>query len=391
MKKPHFIIKNNFQKSNQKYSNILTATILKDVCKRITGHSKYTCDFDNKGYNKGRLATLKYKGRINFISFSENKVFGRNSSFQSFSTAIVRYYEERNPKKKLFFYFLPTSGNYETPYFTFMYRLIKTAGAEFLNEKEFLKKPVYPFMTVEDIIANRDANKEKNRGNNSTFLTRNSDNSIQIYGKTYGANKKETTILCIALSRITDATINLHQISEKNLSILPKPDLAVIQKLGNIKTYTTNLTMERTEFERNNSLRSTTYFFNLFVKFGDKKCAFCKCDIPQLVQGAHIWSVAEIKKEPNMSMQKKLKHAINGDNGIWLCQNHHKMFDLNLLKISQNGKLKVKSDLKEESTQYIKGITPIIELPKEIVTSNFVEYLDKRNEHLQDSSYCLLA
>ncbi len=390
MKKPHFIIKNNFQKSSQKYSNLLTTKILKDVCKRITGHSEYTCEFDNTGYNKGRLATLKYKGKINFISFSENKASGRNSSFQSFPTAIVRYYEERNPKKKLFFYFLPTSGNYETPYFTFMYRLIKTAGAEFLNE-EFLTKPIYPFATVEDIIASRDVNKGRNRSNNSTFLTRNSDDSIQIYGKTYGANKKETTILCIALSRITDATINLHQISEKSLSILPKPDLAVIQKLGNIKTYITNQTMERREFEQDDSLRSITYIFNLFVKFGDKKCAFCKCDIPQLVQGAHIWPVAKIKKEPNMSPQKKLKHAINGDNGIWLCQNHHKMLDLDLLKIAQDGKLKVKSGLKKKSVQYIKGMTPITELPKEIVTPNFVEYLEKRNEHLQDSNYCLLA
>lgn len=398
MEKPHFIIKNKFQKSNRRYSDILTDIILKDVCKKITGHTEYTCEFDNTGYNKGRLAVLKYKGVINFISFSENKAsfsenkaFGRNSSFQSFPTAMVRYYEEKSPKKRIFFYFLPTSGNYETPYFNFMYRLIKTAGAEFLNEKEFLKKPIYPFTTVEDIITNRDVNKGRNRSNNSTFLTRNSDNSVHLYGKTYGANKKETTILCIALSKITDATITLHQISEKNLSILPQPDLAVIKKLGNIETLKTNMTMERREFEQDNSLRSITYTFNLFVKTGNKKCAFCRCDIPQLIQGAHIWTVAEIKKEHGMSIREKIEHAISGENGIWLCQNHHKMLDLNLLKISLDGKLNVISDLEEKSMQYIKNITSITKLPKEIITLTFVKYLKKRNELLEDSIYCLLT
>jgi len=391
MKIPHFIIKNNFQKGGQKYSNLLTKRILRDVCERITGLSKYTYDFDNTGYNKGRLAVLKYKKQINYISFSENKASGRNSSFQSFPTALIKYYEERNKKKKLFFYFLPTLGNYETPYFTFMYRLIKTAGAEFLNENDFLSKPVSPFLTIEDIITARDVNKGRNRSNNSTFLTRNSDNSIELYGKTYGANKKETTILCIALSKLTDSTINLHQISEKNLTILPKPDLEVIQKLGNIKTYVDNTTMERSEYEKDNSFRSATYIFNLFVKFGSKKCAFCTCDIPQLVQGAHIWPVAQIKKMQRLNQQKKLKLAIDGENGIWLCQNHHKMLDLNILKIDQSGKLKVRSNLKKESVNYVKSITPIVELSKEIITPKFSEFLEKRNESLFDPQYSLLV
>ena len=390
MAKPHFIIKNNFQKGGQKYSDLLTHQILKDICKRITGRDEYTVKFDDTGYNKGRLAVLNYKSQTNFISFSENKTGGRNSSFQSFSTAIVRYYEEKTSNKKLYFYFLPTSGNYESQYFNFMYRLIKTAGAEFLNEKEFLSRIVAPFVTVEDIIASRTLNKEKNRGNNSTFLTRNPDNSINIYGKTYGANKKETTILCIALSRIADAPINLHQISENSLSILPKPDLLVIENLG-VATLTTNLTMEKMEFEKDNSLRSVTYVFNLFVKLGDKKCTFCKCDIPQLIQGAHIWPVAEIKRVVGIGLQKKLNYAIDGNNGIWLCQNHHKMFDLNLLKISNDGKLKVKSNLKEKSLHYIKSITQIIELSSEVVTPKFVEYLERRNEHLHDSGYCALV
>ena len=391
MEKPHFVIKNQFQKRSELYSNILTPKILKDVCKRVTDCTEYTREFDNTGYNKGRLATIEYQGRINFVSFSEKNIKGRNSSFQSFPTALVRYHQEQNTNKKIFFYFLSTSGNYETPYFTFMYRLMKTAGVEFLNEEKFLTSMISPFTTIEDIIANRNLSRGRNRSNNPTYLTRSSDNTIQIYGKTYGANKKETTLLCIALSRIATVQIELYQICEQNLSILPQPDLEVIQALGKIKIITTDLTMERNEFETNDSLRSIAYLYNLFTKLGDKKCVFCKCEIPQLIQGAHIWSVADIKKESNLSPEEKLKQAIDGDNGIWLCQNHHKMLDLHLLRITENGKLKIKSDLKQKSVKYINDITRINQLPQEVLTHKFLEYLEKRNKLFQESHYNLLT
>ena len=64
MEKPHFIIKNKFQKRSELYSDILTTDILKDVCERVTGCRKYTYEFDDTGYNEGRLAIIKYKKRI---------------------------------------------------------------------------------------------------------------------------------------------------------------------------------------------------------------------------------------------------------------------------------------------------------------------------------------
>ncbi len=368
----------------------MTSEILKDVCRRVTGYAEYTCEFDNKDYNKGRLAILQYKGRVNFISFSDNNASGRNSSFQSFPTAIVRYYQEKNKNKRIFFYFLPTSGNYKTSYFNFMYRLMKTAGVDFLNEKEFLKNSIFPFSTVEDIIASRNLNKIKNKSNNSTYLTRNSENAIQIYGKTYGANKKETTLLCIAISRIADMPVELYQICEQNLSILPKPDLDTIEKLGNIKMITTNLTLERKQFEQEDSIRSITYIYNLFSKLGDKKCAFCDCDTPRLIHGAHIWPVKDIKKEHNLSQQEKVEHAIDGNNGIWLCPNHHKEFDLNLIMISKDGKLKIKSDLKENVKKHILDTIIRSQLPGFIINSQFIEYITKRNKSIDESQYRFL-
>ena len=387
---PHFIIKNKFQKSKELYENILTREILKDVCKRVTGCTNYTVEFVNDGYNKGRLATIEYRGTITYVSFSDKgRIKARNSFFQSLTTALIQYYKDTKAKKRICFYFLPLVGNVETSYFKFLYRLMATAGVEFLNEGKFLKQKISPFNTVDDVIAARDKNKGRNKSNNSTNLTRSSKGITQIFGKTYGASKKETVLICLAVSRLA-SQIELYEICEKNLSVLPKPDLEVIQSLGNITIIPTDLTKERNEFEDNDSLRSPRFTDNLLGKFGAKKCAFCECVIPELIEGAHIWPVADIKIAPNLREEKKLEYAIDGDNGIWLCENHHRMLDISFLMINEEGKLKYRSDIEEKPIEYIKGTTLITQLKKDIITTKFVKYLKERNKLVNDMQYNLL-
>ncbi|HEM2203680.1 TPA: HNH endonuclease, partial [Listeria monocytogenes] len=91
---PHIVIKNNSQKGGYFFEDILTEEILTDVCRKVTGTSEYTVEFDNEGgYNKGRLATISYKGSKIYVSFSQaGKVEGRNYNFQSLTTALVRFY-----------------------------------------------------------------------------------------------------------------------------------------------------------------------------------------------------------------------------------------------------------------------------------------------------------
>lgn len=90
MPRPHFTIKNNFQKRSERYQDILSEDILSDVCYKLTCKRKFTVTFDNTGYNIGRLATLEYNGIISYISFSEFEIGSRNSFFQSFPSALVK-------------------------------------------------------------------------------------------------------------------------------------------------------------------------------------------------------------------------------------------------------------------------------------------------------------
>lgn len=386
MAKPHFTIKNKFQKRSELYEDILTDTILRDVCQKITGKADYTVNFDDTGYNKGRLATLEYRGKINYISFSEFEIASRNSFFQSFPSALVKYHQENNSNKKIYFYFLTPDGNIETSYFTFMYRLMKTAGTEFLNEDEHLGSEIAPFNSVADIIAQRDLNRGKNRSNASTYVTIDENDILQIFGKTFGANKYETTLLALAIHRVTPYHMELYEIQEGNLKRLPEDARNVIVALG-INVITSDLILERREFETNNSLRSPTYLYNLLEKLGDKKCSLCNCEIPQIIQGAHIYPVASIKRANNINQDQKLELAIDGDNGIWLCNNHHKLFDINILYIASDGRLKQKIEIDINHEDFIKEITINRQLPTDILTPTFIDYLNKRNRNLSVIEY----
>jgi len=122
-------------------------------------------------------------------------------------------------------------------------------------------------------------------------------------------------------------------------------------------------------------------------KLGGKSCALCGCQIPQIIQGAHIWPVANIKKTHNINADKKLESATDGDNGIWLCNNHHKLFDINLLIINEDGRIKYQSDIKEVDGSYINGMTINNQVKGEILTARFLEYLEKRNSVIDKQLY----
>lgn len=383
---PHFTIKNRFQKRAETYQEILSYSILEDLCQSITGQKNYTIEFDESGYNKGRLATLEYDGYIAYISLSEFQIGSRNSFFQSFPSALVKFYQEPNPNKAIFFYFLPPNGPIETAYFKFMYRLMKTAGTVFINADHYLANPIVAFSSPLDIILQRDANRIKNKGNASSYITFDDDGTLQIFGKTYGANKYETTLLALALKQITLGKMELYEIQENDLRRLPADSRAVIIAQG-IEVFTSDLRLEREAFEKNDSLRSPTYLYNLLEKLGEKKCAFCDCTIPQIIHGAHIWPVANIKQRNELSFEEKLSFAVNGDNGIWLCSNHHKLFDMNFLVISDDGRLKYKAGMQETHEQFLKLATSKTVIETCFMNVGLRDFLEKRNLELDEDTY----
>lgn len=392
---PHFVIKANLQKSKNTgvyFSDVVTPTILRDVCFRITGQTAFTYEYvDNdyedmfleKSYNKGRLAIMQYEDVASYISFSELEIGGRNSSVQSVPTAFNLYYSNPYPKKRLYYYFLNVSGNAETDYQILIYRLMNTIGFQFLNASDALLARIRPFNSVEDIIFNRRINAGRNRSNNSTFITKGHAGEIEIYGKTYGANKYETSLICYALSSLWQPgqRIKLYEVLEGDLKELPESSLNVIQQMGTIDVIPTDMTLEKKIYEgKETSLRSPRYTYNLFNKLGNKHCALCNCEIPELIQGAHILPVATIKRMHSIPIEKRLEFALDGDNGLWLCENHHKMFDEGMFTFDQNGGLMLRTDIDQRHMRFIDETTKYRRLPRELLTTKFLWYLDQRNQ-----------
>lgn len=382
MAKPQITIKNMAQKGSYKFSDILNKNILSDVCKHLTGQKDYTVVYDNNGYNKGRLAIIEYNDTIYYVSFSEHgKVEGRNSFFQSLTTAFISYSSELRTKKRMIFYFLPSiTGNFDGAYFQFMYRLMSTIGVEFINAEKYLGCSTDAFINIGDLINSRRLNRSRNITNNSTYITYNAKNIIQIYGKTYGANKKEAILLSLAASRLVK-NVQLFEICEQDLTCLPTPDKNILEQIGNIQIISTNKTMERKALlETEKTFRSPTFIYNLFNKFQEKECAFCDCRISEIIAGAHIWSVSDIKKADELTDEEKLEKSTDADNGLWLCYNHHKMFDENILRITNSGEITYSDRLNNEYRSFISKTTTKEKIPDFAFTPIFAQYLKLRNE-----------
>ena len=372
------------QKTPGLFDRILTNEVLLDICLRVTGQSRFRVVKDRSTYNRGRLVFLEYGGIVNYISLSEANIGGRNSSLQSVPTAINMFYADQRQNKRLCYYFIPHVGNAFTDYHLFIYRLLMTAGIDFLNIGDYYQQHVLPYRNVDDLIIDRRENQTSNSSNNSSYVSKTSD-KIQIYAKTFGASKYESTLLAIAISHIADRPIDLFNICEQDLTKLPQASLNTIEGLGNISMHYTSLFLDKREYLQQSDrseLRSASYTFNLFNRLGAKKCALCGCEIPEIIQGAHIWGVAQISRTPELDDDTKFNHAVSGHNGLWLCQNHHKLFDSNIILLDNDGFVRLKDNMVTDNVAFIRSTTFRTSVDARFLSAEFKDYLAKRNETL---------
>ncbi len=392
MSRPYFTIDNiGAQEGSPSYDTFLTPDILKDISRRLYNIEEYDVEWRNQG-NKGRSITCECDGKIAFINLSQyGNVNGRNSYFQSVSTAIGQYmeYREKNLTNKnvsFYFYFLPHTGNNETSYHRFQYRIMKTAGITFLNEDAGLEKCINPFTDVTDIINERNKLKERNHNKNSTYITDEGD-YYHIYGKTFGANVKETVLLCLAISKIADKPIKLFQIEDNKTKYLNKNDIETINKFSSInESEPIEILDESYSFDDiNDNLRTPKFFYNMLEKYGPKKCALCGCNIDSVIEGAHIYPIASIRRS-NLPDEEKHRLASEADNGIWLCQNHHRLFDKGLIWFDQEGNYHIVRKVSKDSVEYIKKITTKDKIEPSYMNDEMRSNLQRRSEVKQYSN-----
>ena len=120
---------------------------------------------------------------------------------------------------------------------------------------------------------------------------------------------------------------------------------------------------------------------NLLCKTnGEKKCAICDCHIEKIIQGAHIYPVHTIKNDSTLTQEEKMEYATDGDNGIWLCENHHKLFDSNILTFN-NGVVEYNIIKLDRDINYLDDITKYKNIPKELFNDKMNKYFELRYAH----------
>lgn len=397
--KPKFTIcRLGAQEKVDKIDSIIKPDDLKKICLELTGDSSYEVVWVEQRI-KGKLFKLETSDYNYYITYTPKSVEGRNSYIQSIPTALSEYLQqslnEKNKKHQFCLYLTPTNDNNKTKYHQLIYRLLATIGVRFINTEELNGLNIDKYKNVRDLISDREKNRSKNRANQSSYIT-DEGSHYHIYGKTFGANEKETSILCYALCSVADKPIRLFQITDNNSTTISKKDLETINLFANnLKntqidilddSYTFDTTETKTTNEEN--LRNPRFIFNLLEKTnGQKCCSLCHCKIESIVQGAHIYPIYAIKQRTDLTIEEKLEMATDKNNGIWLCENHHKLFDRGLIKF-KNGELEYNNNkLTDSDKEFIEKISLCKKIETDYYTQEMQTYFKHREEFYQSENY----
>ena len=338
-----------------KEKDILNDEILSDICQKSFNENTYNIEFEER--QNGRYIQLVKDEEVHIVclSASEQEYQGRNSFLSQFlGTAFTRYKMLEQENKRMEVYLLMTSDQAFIPYQKFIYRCCRTLKINLLN----IAESILPFSTYKDIKNTRAEISDRNTGNNSSYFS-DTGEFVEFFAKCYGANGKESVFLAMVVKELTDKPIVIYQVEDRGQRKLSDPDRAMLESNG----FTFGEEIISDDFNRINldenekELRNQPAFrLNLFQKFGDKKCYLCECNIDSMIIASHIHRVTDIKKDTTISEEDKKQQIIDGNNGLWLCANHDKLFEYGLIYFDRR-RLMISKKLNSDQQNFVKLIT----------------------------------
>ena len=389
--------------------------MFKDISKLSLNDEEIEIINDNRGRNSGQYIRLIKDDVIKYICVSGKDALESRNSFilQNFPTAYQYYLMETNSNKEFEYYIRDCSVPHPA-YTIFAYKVLLTSKIKILNldkvipsDNAMFMDHRTPFYNLKQMRNCRLNLQQRNSGNNSTLFEENEED-ISVYGKTYGANGRETTAICLAISNlIKDKKIKLYNVNETDISHQASvdPSNEYILKRLNVDIDENALDFDTNNEEVKAKRETSRYHYNLLNKFKEKKCYLCECDIERLIIGSHIHRVTDITHS-NMSEEEKQIEIVDGDNGFWLCANHDKLFEYGLIyfegdKLVISNKLNYEqksfvqdittmanrlSYVREENEEYKIGIEPTeFRIKPEHYTEKMHEYLEKHRIRTQDN------
>lgn len=195
---------------------------------------------------------------------------------------------------------------------------------------------------------------------------------------------------------------------------LTGPILKTFENAGIVIDYVTNDEfLKEKNFEENayqscksrHDPRNQNLFRNNIRKKGvPTRCIICGNDNPNILKAAHLWEVSSIKSATADTINnflrinnlyelidqtsqhkselffKKYCLTNSGDNGVWLCANHHDLFDQNYFFFeSDMGALVLHFEDVQQATRFRSEIVDDCRIPVEIFTKATKAFIAQRN------------
>jgi len=151
-------------------------------------------------------------------------------------------------------------------------------------------------------------------------------------------NDKEKSIKLNLDVEIEDQ-LNLRNKLLANIILIIKICLPYYKKYSDNEIYTgiSNLIHSINFIEETDEKIKRSYLFRKLVIDRDRKCVICCCDNNYVLEACHIKTFEKCNQN----------EAINEQNGITLCANHHKLFDNGMFSFNLNGTISISSLLNE--------------------------------------------
>jgi len=329
----------------QRISNDVDSFVLDDIleCLGIT-NTEYSVETTARN---GRNIVIKNGNKNLYVIISGKSADGRNSFLAQSISTVLKMYIADEEEKEIYAFLLDTSSHAKTDYIVDTYRMIKTIGIEILNERKgFDIFPAYD--NLREWKEKRTTRQQYNSANNSTYVLESSE-TYTIYGKCFGANSKEATLIsCFVacLAKKEEKKVYFFQVEDNNSSKISENDRQLLESYGVIVENDLLPPFGPKQYEKQEKIESArnqaAFQLNLLNKYGQKKCLICENNIEESIIASHIHRITDINKS-SLSWDDKCKEAVDPDNGIWLCANHDKMFENGLFYfMGQNLKTKVK-------------------------------------------------
>jgi hypothetical protein len=362
-----------------KYREELTYPLVKKICDlSLGGNFEYEIEVESRS---GRHIIVYNENLKRYICISNSKIAGRNSFLcQYLGTTYTQFVLDDFENKDIQVYILESASQVGqvARYHHFINKVAKTLGIKFINESETLGFVEQPFANLDEFIDFRNELRGTNSANYSTYFL-DEGPYISFYGKVYGANGKESVLLCHALKKVAEKQIKFFAVEDNEHDQISGPDETALELVG-ITIESNILKIEPSDLptylnEENEIRNQALFHFNLLNKFGDKKCYICNCNIESAIIGAHIHRVADIKRS-SLGYAEKVREAIDQDNGFWLCGTHDKLFEMGIIYF-YGQILKYDDNLATSQIRYLEDITKYKQILDQHYTEKTANYINK--------------